>query len=103
MTGNCQGNSAHMIYFKFIWLHKEGTNHQMKISVFADHTAVKQQAFRSTLHKCFSLAGFEVQHFSGHSFCAERALDLLHYGLSVETIKKLGWWRSNSVYAYLKS
>ena len=70
--------------------------------ILPDHSAVKQKSFRITLRKYLALAGFEVEFFSGHSFCMRRALHLLHYGLSVETIKKLGRWRSNSIYAYLK-
>ena len=37
-----------------------------------------------------------------HGICAGHACDLLDLGLSVEAIKKIGHWRSNAVYKYLK-
>ena len=53
---------------------------------------------KSTLNKC----GFNPHNFSVHSLRSGRASDLLSYGVSVETIKKLGRWKSNAVFKYLK-
>ena len=46
--------------------------------------------------------GIDYHNFSVHSLRAGRACDLLSYGVSVETIKKLGRWKSNAVFKYLK-
>ena len=70
--------------------------------VFSDHSAVLPRHMRSTLKRMLSIAGFNSAAYECHGLCVGRALDLLKFGLSVETIKKLGWWRSNSVYTYLK-
>ena len=70
--------------------------------IFLDHSLVRQHHFCSILRKCLLIVGLEASNFSGHSFRASRALDLLRYGLMVETIKKLGWWRSNAIFSYLK-
>ena len=37
-----------------------------------------------------------------HGLRAGRAVDLLRMGVSFETIKKLGHWKSNIVYEYLR-
>ena len=70
--------------------------------VFSDHQPVKDYHFRNTLKNMLKLAGFDAQVYTRHGFRAGRSVDLLSYGLSVETIKKLGHWRSNAVYAYFK-
>ena len=70
--------------------------------IFRDNQEVKAQNLHLTLKYMLSIAGFIPKHFSGHSFRAGRAVDLLKYGLSAETIRKLGQWKSNSVYKYLK-
>ena len=58
------------------------------------------------LRNCFKTAiraeRFDKRLYSVHSLRAGRANDLLKLGLSVETIKKLGRWKSNAVFRYLK-
>ena len=46
--------------------------------------------------------GFGPSKYSMHGMRSGRAEDLLRLGLSVETIKKLGRWRSKTVFTYLK-
>ena len=58
--------------------------------------------FNSTLKRVVRQSGFDNTYYSSHSFRAGRSVDLLKMGLSVETIKKIGHWRSYTVYAYLK-
>lgn len=48
------------------------------------------------------LAGFDPEYYTGTSFHSGRASDLLRFGVPVDTIKKLGRWKSNAVYHYLK-
>ena len=48
------------------------------------------------------IAGFKDELYSVHSVRMGRACDLLKLGLSVESIKKIGRWRSNAVFRYLK-
>ena len=80
------------------WLRRQDEN----FFIFRDHTPVKPQHFRTTLKLILTIVGFDSNQFSVHSFRAGRAVDLLHYGDAVDTIKKLGQWCSNAIYAYLK-
>ena len=56
---------------------------------------------RKLLKVILTKARFEAESFSFHGFHVGRASDLLKMGISVETIKKLGHWKSNIVYEYL--
>ena len=47
--------------------------------------------------------GHDEKTFSTHSFRIGQTIDLLKFGLSVETIKKIGCWKSNAVFGYLCS
>ena len=70
--------------------------------VFRDNSPVTPANFQNTFKSMFMLAGYDATLFSAHSLRAGRSLDLLSLGLSVETIKKLGRWKSNAVYNYLR-
>ena len=70
--------------------------------VFKDRTLVHPHHFRETLKEMIRKAGFNERFFSTHSLRGGRAVDLMNMGFSVETIKTLGRWTSNSVYVYLK-
>ena len=56
---------------------------------------------RNTLKHILQFAGFKKEYYCVHSFRTGRAMDLLKYGVLVETIKKLGRWKSNAVFTYL--
>ena len=56
------------------------------------------QVLKLALEKC----GYDPRSFSFLSIRAGRASDLLRLGVSVETIKRLGRWKSNAVFAYLR-
>lgn len=70
--------------------------------VFRDGSQVMPAHFRNILKLMLSSSGFNSSNYSCHSLHAGRSKDLLALGLSVETIKKIGRWESNAVYAYLK-
>ena len=73
--------------------------------VFTDRSHVKPEHLRSTLKLLLLRARVDPEIYSMHSFHAGRSCDLLAMGLSVETIKKLeklGRWRSNAVFTYLR-
>ena len=71
--------------------------------IFRGGILVQPLNFRKTLKQMIYLAGLDQSYYSTHSLRAGRSCDLLKLGFSVETIKKLGRWHSNSVYAYLKN
>ena len=70
--------------------------------VFADNSPITQKQLCVCFRKMLSQAGFQVELYRLHSFRTGRTCDLLKLGLSVESIKKIGRWRSNAVFKYLK-
>ena len=70
--------------------------------VFRDRSPVKSSMVRSLMRKCIELLGIDHTCYSFHGIRAGRSTDLLNMGVSVETIKKLGRWKSNAVYVYLR-
>ena len=70
--------------------------------IFQDRSVVQPHHIRSTLKLMIKLSKFDDTLYDTHSFRIGAASDLLNKGFSVETIKKLGRWKSNSVYVYLR-
>ena len=70
--------------------------------VFSDRSSVKLEHMRNVLYDSLQKAAFNPALYGTHSLRSGAASDLLDMGFSVETIKKLGRWKSNSVYIYLK-
>ena len=70
--------------------------------VFSDGSRVKSNHMRTVLKRILTLAGFDESCYGTHSLRIGRSVDMLKYGLSVETIKKLGRWKSNTVFKYLR-
>ena len=57
---------------------------------------------RTVLKTILKRAGFNEKIYCTHSMHIGHCGDLLKMGFSVETIKKLGRWRSNAVFDYLR-
>ena len=71
--------------------------------VYSDGSPVTPEDFRALLKDMLIEAGYDNHDlFCIHSLRSGRCLDLLKLGLSVETIKKIGRWKSNAVFTYLK-
>ena len=70
--------------------------------IFRDRSPVTQTHFRVCLRLMLKLAGFQEKFYGTHSLRAGRSCDLYKLGISVETIKKIGRWKSNTVFRYLK-
>ena len=77
------------------------TNHE-PFFVFADRSPVTSNAKRIVFKKILQLENFDTEVYNLHSFRIGRACDLLKGGIPVEVIKKLGRWKSNIVYKYLR-
>ena len=69
--------------------------------VFRDNSPVKPEQMRHMLKTVISKSGFDAYYYEVHGLRTGRASDLLKMGVSVETIKKLGRWKSNTVFTYL--
>ena len=71
--------------------------------VFADRSPVKPMHVRNCFELMLKQCKFKYpQVYRIHGIRARRACDMLRLGLSVEEIKKMGRWKSNAVYKYLK-
>ena len=70
--------------------------------VFRDRTPVSIQLITKIFKSSLINGGFDPMNYSFHTLRAGRAVDLLSYGVSVETIKDWGRWKSNAVFCYLR-
>ena len=71
--------------------------------VFSDNSPLKADTLRSVLWKTLSNIGLQANLYNIHSYRIRRCADLLKLGLSVEMIKKIGRWKSNAVFSYLRN
>lgn len=62
--------------------------------IFRSGIAVKSDHFRKVLKNIISLAGYQNNFYSTHSFRAGRADDLRMDGVEIRTIQKIGRWKS---------
>ena len=69
--------------------------------VFADRSPITPAQVNKILKTILKEIGLNQNLYSFHSYRAGRSVDLVSYGISVETVKKLGRWTSNSIYRYL--
>ena len=70
--------------------------------IFKDRQPVKPTQFRECLKLCLKRGGFNQRNYNTHSLRLGRSCDLYKLGLSIEKIKKLGRWRTNVVFKYLR-
>ena len=63
---------------------------------------IEQHLVRSTLTKLIGRIGLNPKFYSFQSMCAGRATDLHNLGFSIDEIKVISRWKSNTVYKYLK-
>ena len=71
--------------------------------VFKDRTAVPSGLVCRLLKELLKEGGINPTNYLSQSFREGRAGDLLRLRVTVETIKKLGRWKSNAVFKYLKT
>ena len=70
--------------------------------VFRDRSAVAPDHMRQTLKLILKLGGFREDFYNIQSFRSGRAVDLESMNVSIESIKSMGRWASNSVFTYLR-
>ena len=90
------------LLWKFIAVRPKYTRDDEQFFIFRDGSPVTSVQVVSVLKRCLSNCRMTPVNYSGQSLRVGRAGDLLKLGVSVETIKNLGRWRSNAVYKYLK-
>ena len=70
--------------------------------VFSDNSPVSAPQLRLIFKKFIKAIGLQSQLYNIHSFRIGRSSDLFKLGVSVETIKKIGRWKSNAIFKYLR-
>ena len=76
-------------------------NAKEQFFIFADNSAVRLEQLRTVLRTLITNMGLQAHLYNVHSLRIGRTGDLMKLSLSVETIKKIGRWRSNAVFTYL--
>ena len=73
------------------------------IFIFKDRSPVKPVHLRLIMKKLLVAVGFDYGLYCFHGIRTGRACDLYKLGFSVETIRKMGRWKSSAIYTYLQS
>ena len=108
LTPNTATSQIHHEICPFMLLHNhirvcnKRHSDQQQFFIFKDGSPVTPYHFRRTLKAVILYIGLNLDLYQTHSMHAGRSMDLLDMGVSVETIKKLGRWRSNVVCTYLR-
>ena len=87
---------------RFIKIRPKSKKKSEQFFVFSDNSPVKASHVRAILKTCLARLKLNPSLYTVHGMRAGRSLDLLKYGVSVETIKQMGRWKSNAVFTYLK-
>ena len=71
--------------------------------VFSDRTPVQPTQFNRLLKYLIKFTSLDSKPYSVHGLCMGRAADLLDMGVPVQTIMKLGRWKSSAIFTYLRA
>ena len=77
-------------------------NNEEAFFVYRDKSPVTATHVVNVLKFMLKKAGFEQSLYGSHSLRSGRTCDLFRLGVPIEVIKKLGRWRSNAIYRYLR-
>ena len=87
----------------YVNIRKPYRTEEEQFFVMKDRSPVTAHHLRKTLKRLLKLNRLNSAIYTSSAFRAGRASDLLTMGVSVETIRKIGRWRSSAVYTYLKT
>ena len=85
----------------YLWFRKSHDNDVEPFFVFRDRTLVTPTQARNVLQKLLLMSGLDPTLYGCQSMRAGHATDLAEF-LDLESVKRLGRWKSNCVFAYLK-
>ena len=88
---------------KFLHLRGDYVNEDEQFFMFADGSPVRPCHVRSTLRKILTKLNINCYLYDSHSLRIGRTSNLFKQGISIDNIKKMGRWRSNAVYKYIKT
>ena len=109
IQGNANLDPSYKNYFcpylctqEFLELRGDYVHVNDPLFVFTDGSPVKPYMVRRLLKYLLKKLNLNEKFYDTHSFRKGRAIDLMKAGYHIDQIKKLGRWRSNAVYNYLK-
>ena len=70
--------------------------------VFRDKTPVKPEDARILLRNILTRLGLDPNLYGMHSLRAGRTSDLVNFGYSISEVRRMGRWRSNAVFRYIR-
>ena len=76
---------------------------QEPLFIFRDKSKVSGENARKILRELLITLNINHMYYDMHSLRIGRATDLFKYGYPVEEIKRMGRWKSNAVYKYIRS
>ena len=88
---------------EFILVRKKYKSDNEQFFVLSDGSNVKPIHYRKLLKNLMIYNHLDHTQYGVHGMRAGRGTDLLQMCISVETIRKLGKWKSTAVYAYLRT
>ena len=71
--------------------------------VFKDGIPVSANNARNILKTCLQNLGLDPTVYGMHSLRVGRTTDLIKYNYSIDEVKRMGRWRSNIVYRYIRA
>ena len=86
----------------YIEVRPNALNNHEQFFVFQDNSPMLPEHLRAHLHKALKNIRMNAHLYNVHSLRIGRCGDLLKLGVSIENIKKIGHWRSNAVFTYLR-
>ena len=112
ITSNRLERSGHYLhrYFcpfilmrKYLSLRGQYDNDTEQFFVFRDKSPVTPQHVRILLKLMLQKLHLDCALYGMHSFRIGRTTDLIKYNYSIGEVKRMGRWRSNVVYKYIRS
>ena len=83
---------------------KNYVNNSEPLFIFRDGTPVKPEHARSLLRSCLTRLGLNANLYDMQSFRIGRASDMINkFNYSIEAVKRVGHWKSSSMYRYIRN
>ena len=103
INDNFNNYCPYQLIQEFVQFRGNYRNEDEPFFIFSDKTAISARQMSSVLKTVIHNARFNEKLYGTHSLRAGRTCDLFKLGLSIENIKKLGHWKSNAIYCYLRN
>ena len=87
---------------KYITIRGNFQSQSEQFFVFSDGSPAKLEHARKILKTGLQNMGLDISLYGFHSFCVGRSTDLIKYGYTVEQVQRMGRWKSNVVYKYIR-